>query len=259
VATRDDLAALLTARGLPAERLIMAYGDWRRARGFLDDGPLTGPAQNGLGVDYYRSLSPGTLQNLAAAGDLAAMLLVGGSKFQKDQSGALEAFVRSSYAGSAQGMLAASETFRALAVASISKPDLIADRRLVALRRGKPDQDLRVDALAWSLAAIRQHGPAVVDANLLKGMEQIQSELPPGEVDAACAQSAAIFAEHRERQVQGGDLPPVFATPANLYARLPCGKGSAALAPPPIMSRCESVAAADGGGAALDVWICPES
>lgn len=238
LATTRDLNDFLAARGLPADALIAAYASWRRNRGFLDSDTLAGPAPGGLGSDYYQSLSTATLTGMARAGDLAASLVLAGRLYAQSPARALEEFIRGSHAGSAQGMLAAGEV-------------------LGAMPRPESGADPRAAGLAWTLAAVRQHGPAVVEPAVMSRIEQWEAQLAPDELRLACEMSVDLFTEHRARQVPEGELPPVFVMPVSLYNRLPCRDADTAIKPPDALARCEALAADDRDAAPVEVRLCP--
>ena len=257
---RDDLAALLKARGLDPDRAIADLQAWRERRGFLGPDPmnLTGLAQGQSRGEYYATLDPATLANLAASGDVGALQTLAGSRLQKDPAGAIEDYSRAAELGSAASMLAISSTMRALA--QFPADGVGVEEKLAAqlrrLRGGDQSRDLRGDALAWSLAAVRQYGPAVIDRSTLAWIETSARDLPADTVTRACGQSLAIMADLTARGAPAGDLPPVFSTEQGLYDRLPCGKSPVPISPPTDIEQCESSEARDLFGQPVSVWTC---
>jgi hypothetical protein len=257
---REDLAALLTARGLDPDQSIAALQAWRESRGFF--GPdalnLTGLAPGNTRSDYYTSLDLATLRALADSGDLGAVQAVADRSLADDPLAAIDGYRRAAGLGSAAAMLAISSTLRSLAQFPTGEGQM--EERLAAqlrqLRGSEPDRDLRTDALAWSLAAVRQYGPAVADRGTLAWVEATASALPPDTVTRACGQSLAIMADLAARGAPGADLPPVFSAEANVYERLPCRDTPAPVSPPADISRCEPTAARDQFGQPVAVWTC---
>jgi hypothetical protein len=260
VRDRSDLVALLEARGLDPERAIADLQAWRERRGFLGPDPmnLTGLAPGESRGEYYATLDPATLANLAASGDVGALQTLAGSKLRKDPAGAIADYSRAAGLGSAAAMLAISSAMRGLA--QFPADGVGVDEELAAqlrrLRGGDQTRDLRGDALAWSLAAIRQYGPGVIDRSTLAWIETSARDLPADTVTRACGQSLAIMADLTARGAPPGDLPPVFSTEPGLYDRVPCGKSPVPISPPPDIDQCESTAARDRFGQPVTVWTC---
>ncbi|MBL8226365.1 MAG: hypothetical protein JNM50_13660 [Chromatiales bacterium] len=257
---RDDLAALLKARGLDPDRAIADLQAWRERRGFLGPDPmnLTGLTPGQSRGEYYATLDPATLANLAASGDVGALQTLAGNRLQKDPAGAIEDYSRAAGQGSAAAMLAISSTMRALAqfpADGVGVDEQLADQ-LRRVRGGDQSRDLRGDALAWSLAAVRQYGPGVIDRSTLAWIETSARDLPAETVTRACGQSLAIMADLTARGAPAGDLPPVFGTEQGLYDRLPCGSSPVPISPPAGIERCEATEARDLFGQPVSVWTC---
>jgi hypothetical protein len=257
---RDDLVALLKARGLDPDRALADLQAWRERRGFLGPDPmnLTGLAPGQSRAEYYATLDPATLASLAASGDVGALQTLAGSRMQKDPAGAIEDYRRAAGQGSAAAMLAISSALRAFSRFPASGEGIDAGiaEQMRLLRGGDQTRDLRGDALAWSLAAVRQYGPGVIDRSTLAWIETSARDLPADTVTRACGQSLAIMADLTARGAPTGDLPPVFGTEQGLYDRLPCGTSPVPISPPAGIEQCESTPARDAFGQPLSVWTC---
>jgi hypothetical protein len=257
---RDDLAALIKARGLDPDQSIAALQAWRESRGFFgaDALNLTGLVPGNTRSEYYANLDLATLRALADGGELGAVQALADRSLESDPVGAIEGYRRAAGLGSAAAMLAISSTLRSLAQFPTAEGQL--DEPLAGqlrkLRGNEPGRDLRTDALAWSLAAVRQHGPAVADRSTLAWIEATTRTLPADTVTRACGQSLAIMADLAASGTPGGDLPPVFSTEANVYDRLPCGDSPVPVSAPAGLGRCESLPARDPFGQPVAVWTC---
>ena len=244
ISNRDELAAVLAARGLDADRLIAGYQDWRASHGYLDADALTRVTGETPPAEAYATLDSSTLKALADSGELGAIQAYAASSRSRDPSTALEYFGRATRLGSAAAMGE---------VASI-----YADQP-TELRRPDPEKDLRQNSLAWTLAAIRQYGPAVATPSGLGLAEDLARSPDNGFLVAACGKSLAILADLSAATAgkNNTSLPPVFLAERNLYDRLPCRDTPAPVTPPRALEGCASSPAIGGDGRPVDLWICP--
>lgn len=242
------------------DRAIADLQAWRERRGFLgpDEMNLTGVPPGQSRAEYYATLDAATLASLAASGDPGALQTVAGSRLQDDPVGAIEDYRRAAALGSAAAMLAVSSALRAYATfpTSADAIDGTVAEQMRRLRGDDPTRDLRGDALAWSLAAVRQYGPGVIDRSTLAWIETSARDLPADTVTRACGQSLAIMADLAARGAPTDDLPPVFGTESRLYERLPCGASPVPITPPASLGQCESTASRDRFGQPVTVWTC---
>jgi hypothetical protein len=261
--SRADLEAVLEEQGLNPAQALARYQDWRVANGFLGPDALAGIDPGSAPVDTYQAMDTNTLKSMADAGDVAAMQVYAGTNLPRDPFTALRYLGRASEAGSAAAALEIAALMRSLA--TVPTADAQGDpefaRRLLELRGGQPDADLREDALAWTLTALRQAGPLAGNAEQLAWMKGAAAELGPERLLAACTRSLGILGDLAARRSAQGwsapTLPPAFIAEDRLYDDLPCNGTPAAVVPPREMSACRKSPITDGAGQARSLWICP--
>jgi len=263
--SRADLAGILASRDLDADRLIEAWQTWRVARGFLGDNPLTGVTRERSLVDTYARLDDLTLAQMAEAGELGALQEQAARLEGVDSIGAVGKYQAAAQRGSAEAMFGASRAL--LGVAALQAEDTSADPELTATlqewRNMDGSTDIRQEALAWALAAVRTDGAAVLDGSRLAQIENLARELDEDQLRMACAESLAYFGGYRGLSggtgIRRGVPPPVFISAPGIYERLPCGDTAAPITPPQPMKKCQVTPVQDGSGRRQDLWICPEN
>ena len=263
VSTRDELAQVLKARGLDAEKLIGGYRDWRLARGFLGADPLAGITAENAPSQAYAAMDRSTQKALADSGDLGAIQAYAAGSLPGDPFTAVKYYGHASELGSAAAMAQVANVLADLGdlqpgAAQNDRP--FADK-LLALRGGNPDRDLRQDAVAWTLASIRQYGPIVATPSNMELVEDLAPNPDKAVAMAICGQSLAILAS-LSAATAGKDtaaLPPVFLTEKNLYDRLPCRDTPAPVSPPRALEACTSSPAIGSNDQPVELWICPEN
>jgi len=240
ISTRDEFRQALAARGLDGEKALVAYQDWRLARGYLDADPLTGVTPDNAPAGIYAAMDRASLRSLADSGDLGAMQAYAAGSLPGDPATALEYYGRASRLGSAAAM------------------DGIA--ALLALGDGSTAES-RTTAMAWTLAAIRLHGPIVATPDNLALVTGLESDPDPTLIATVCARSLAILADLRATGTgqDSGALPPAFVTERNLYDRLPCRDTPAPVMAPRALARCTPTPAVGGNNQPAELWICEEN
>lgn len=265
VASRDDLAKALKARGLDPDKLIAGYQQWRVARGFLGADPLAGVTPGNAPMQVYATMDYTTLKSLVDSGDVGALQAHAAGSLSGDPFTAIEYYRRASEHGSAAAMAGMAEALASLStvsMADVQNDQSVADR-LLAIRGGDPNRDLRRDAVAWTLASIRQYGPAVANAANLELVQGWGRSTDQAMLTAICGQSLAILADltAATAATAGRDaaaLPPVFVTQKGLYDRLPCGDTPAPVTPPRALAACTSSPAIGSNNEPVELWICPQ-
>lgn len=261
--SRADLAGILAGRDLDADRLIDAWQAWRVARGFFDESPLTGVSRANSIADTYARMDDLTLAQMVEAGELAALQEEASRRESVDSIGALSRYITTAQRGSAAAMFGASRAL--LAVAALQAEDTSADpelnAQLLKWRNMDGSRNIRQEALAWALAAVRTDGAAVLDGSRLAQIESLARELNEDQLRMACAESLAFFGGYRGFDggsgLPRGQPPPVFVSAPGVYERLPCGDTAAPITRPQPMQNCLSTPAQDGSGQPVDLWICP--
>ena len=245
VASRAELARGLADRGLDPDRLLDGYREWRLAHGYLEADPVSGIHAGESPAAQYRAMDPELRKTLADAGDLGALQAQAEASLPRDPFTALDAYGKASRLGSAGAM----EQIAAIYASGNE-----------SLRKATPDDDLRQQAAAWALAAIRQYGPAVATDRLL-GIAAYLEEADPAVVAAACARSLAIMvdinvATSTSGRPSGNGQPPVFLTEPDLYDRLPCRDTPAPVTPPRGLADCKATPAVGAGDRPMELWVC---
>lgn len=263
ITTREELAEVLKARGLDADRLINRYQDWRAERGFLGGDLLAGVrAQDSLS-SVYTAMDRTTQKSLADQGDLGAMQAYAAGSLPGDPFTAIEYYRLASELGSAAAMAGLARVLADVGAKPMSDfaNDTAFAEQLLALRGGNPARDLRLDAAAWTLASIRQYGPILATPDNLKVVDRVAQTADPATLSSICGQSLAILGA-LSAATAGKDpsaLPPVFISETELYDRLPCRDTPAPVTPPRTLAACESSPAVGSDNRPVELWICPGS
>lgn len=263
--SRAELAALLASRDLNPDRLINDWQAWRMARGFFAASDFTGVSRENSTAELYARMDDVTLAQMGEAGELGALQEEAARREAVDSIGALSRYMAAAQQGSAAAMFGASRAL--LGVAALQGEDTSADPELATTlrewRNMDGSTDIRQEALAWALAAVRTDGAAVLEGSRLQQIESLARELDEEQLRMACAESLAYFGGYRGRDggsgIPRGMPPPVFVTAKGVYKRLPCGDTAAPITPPRRMQNCQSIPAQDARKQAVEVWICPEN
>ena len=263
ISTRDEFIRALNAAGRDGEKLLAAYRDWRTARGYLGADSLTGVTAEGAPSEVYAAMDRATQKSLADAGDLGAMQAYAAGSLPGDPVTAVEYYGRAAEMGSAAAMAEIADVLSDIADQDPGGPgnDPTFPGRLLALRGSDPNRDLRLDAAAWALAAIRQHGPIVATPASLALTQELERNPDKALLTAVCGKSLAILADLSAANT-GRDttsLPPAFVAEKDLYARLPCRDTPAPVTPPRTLERCAPTPAVGGNNQPVDLWICEEN
>lgn len=263
VSTRAELIQTLNARGLNGEKLLSRYAEWRVARGFLGADPLAGTTAENAPAQVYAAMDRATQKSLADSGDLGAIQAYAAGSLPGDPFTAVEYYGRASELGSAAAM---GQIANVLAdIGGLEMGDVMNDRpfadKLLALRGGNPDRDLRQDSVAWTLASIRQYGPILATPGSMELVEGLGRSTDKELLTAICGQSLAILASLSAATAgkDSGSLPPVFVTERNLYSRLPCQDTPAPVTQPRALEACTSSPAIGSYNQPVELWICPEN
>jgi TPR repeat protein len=263
ISTREEFIRALEAGGRNGEKLLAAYQDWRVARGYLGADPLTGVTAENAPSQVYAAMDRATQKSLADSGDLGAMQAYAAGSLSTDPVTAIEYYGRAAEQGSAAAMVEIAAVLASIEATNPGGPgtDPTFPQRLLALRGGDPGRDLRLDAAAWTLAAIRQHGPAVATPAGLTLAQELERSPDPAALTMACGKSLAILADLSAANA-GRDtsaLPPVFVAEQDLYGRLPCRDTPAPVMPPRALAGCSSSPAIGNASQPIELWICAEN
>lgn len=263
ITTRDELAQVLKARGLDADRLISRYQDWRADRGFLGADVLAGVSEQDSLSSVYTVMDRSTQKSLADTSDLGAIQAYAAGTPAGDPFTAIEYYRRASEMGSAAAMAGLAGVLAAIGdqpMAEAQKDPAFANR-MQALRGNDPTRDLRRDGVAWTLASIRQYGPILATPDDLERIERLRRSTDKETVAVICGQSLAILAalSAATAEIDTSRLPPVFIAEKDLYTRLPCRDTPAPVAPPRALEACTASPAIGSNNRIVELWICPET
>ena len=241
VSDRDELIRILNARGLDGEKLLAGYQEWRVTHGFLGADLLAGVSAEDAPAQVYAAMTRDTQKTLADSGDLGAIQAYAAGTLPGDPFTAIEYYSRASKLGSAAAMGEISAI-------------------LAAIGDGT-GRDLRKDAVAWTLASIRQYGPMLATPRNMALMEELGRNPDKDQITITCGRSLAILADLSAATSarNGGSLPPVFVAEKSLYDRLPCRDTPAPVTPPRALAACAATPARNAAGQPVELWICPES
>jgi TPR repeat protein len=201
-----------------------------------------------------------TQKSLADSGDLGAMQAYAAGSLPGDPVTAVEYFGRAAAMGSAAAMAEVADVLADIGDQVPGGPgnDPTFPGRLLALRGGDPNRDLRPDAVAWVLAAIRQHGPIVAAPASLALVQELERNPDNTVLAAVCGRSLAILADLSAANAgrDTASLPPAFVAEKDLYDRLPCRDTPAPVMPPRALERCTSSPAVGSNNQPVELWIC---
>ncbi|MEO8224621.1 MAG: hypothetical protein ABI661_07425 [Gammaproteobacteria bacterium] len=265
IGSRAEMAAFLTARGLNAERILNEYQAWREARGFFDAGPLANPLGTESPAGAYARLDASELREKLESDELPAIQEDAVRTEAVDSQGALAKYMGAAQKGSTAAMFGVSRTLDR--IADLQREDASSDPELAARLRDWRNMDgstdIRQEALAWSLAALRIDGPAVLDRKRLAQVEAMAKQLTADQQRLACAESSRFFGGYRANnggsEYPRGVPPPVFVAEPDLKERLPCRDTDNPVNPPRSHERCQSFPARDATDRLIEIWICPEN
>jgi len=261
ITTSEEFVRALDARGLDGARALAAYREWRVGRGYLGPDPLAGVPAEAAPEQVYAVMDRPTQLALADSGDLGATQAYAAGSLPADPVTAVEYYGKAASRGSAAAMLEVATVLAGIGDQQPGGPgnDPTFARRLLALRGGDPLRNLRLDAMAWTLAAIRQHGPAVATPSALALTADLGRNPDKDIVAAVCGRSLAILADLRASasgQQDPDALPPAFLAERDLYERLPCRDTPAPVMPPRALAGCSASPALADGDRPVELWVC---
>ena len=258
------LLMLLDASGVDGEAAVTVARRWLQERGFLGANEPLGIGAADAPVFYYESLDSQTLESMAQNDDMGALQTLAARSLVVDPFAATDLYTRAAAVGSEFAMLQLGslfESFSSIAAANVTVDPEYA-RNLRRLRASRHDRDLREDALAFALAAIRGGDLPIVQPEILDWVNRMADELEPQQLSDACQRSARIFFEMSAVRRSRGQLrlsprpPPVFITVPDLGANLPCGRTPSPVDPVLDTSGCR-VQLVQDRSRELELYICP--
>lgn len=267
IADHAALRAELAARGIAPDAPLQGWRDWLAQRGFYGELPLLGIDAERARERFYDHLEPAALDELAAQADLGALQRLASQRRLSDPPAAVALYRRAVDQGSTAAMLELSALYDTLA--RMSDDDWPGERpdpaMLDELDGEGPARDLREEALAWLLAALRDGGEALADPDRLDWARGMAATLEPTRRNAACSRSVTLFLQATVARRSAGlppvrrAPPPLFVAAAGLTGDDPCAGTTAPLEPVLDLADCAAEPAMDARGRELRLWVCPSA
>lgn len=259
-----ELLVFLTARGVDGESAIAGSARWLHERGFSGINTLLGVTEENAPGIALQSLDDATLQTMLEAGDSGASQAMASRVLFTDPFAALDLYRTAAGQGSVYAILRIASLLESLG--DISLDDFVADpaylQKLVDLRSRDSDQGPKISAFSHALAAARDGGMPVIDAEMLSWLQRLSSEFSESEQRSACERSTQLFFEFGTKRRQKGlrpistDPPPVFLSIPDLESQLPCRATSDPVIQLLDLSQCSHTAVEDERGDRMNLNIC---
>ena len=266
ITTHAELIAFLDGRDYNGRLLVDQAAGWYGARGFLGANELLGITIDNSPATYYETFDLPTLHAMSESGDANATQTLAHMAMFSDPFAALELYRKAVSQGSVYAGIKIADS---LSFFSDTKRggDRNFARQFRELQRSTPremrGQNLKIETYATLLSAMGDGGPPIIDTELLDWSTSLESALPADVRESACRRSAEIIAENGAARRANGvaplstQPPPVFLSPPDREARMPCATTGYPLVAMMNLSGCvvESVIGPDGTEALLH--ICP--
>lgn len=256
----EHFSGLLAEKGLDADKAIEQYRNWRFVRGFLGVDVQLGIGYDDAPARYFETLVDDVLAAAASDEEIGALQELAARSIDTDLPGSIDLYRRAATQGSTHAMLQIAwvmDAFGEVAQARASQDRGNGDP-LHFLQQYSASGDLKLEAIAWVLAAIRDGGASVARPDVLGWIEASDALL----FDRACEQSIDIMIKvGLSRRAAGRDPvsldpPPVFMRPADLYDRLPCKNSVVPIEPLVEAEECVVSPVVNARGSARQLWIC---
>ena len=199
--------------------ILDGYADWSDARGFSGHNRLFVAPES---TSPHASVADdeAELRALSDAGDAAASQALATQQLFVDLFSAIELFRRAAEQGSTFALLRIGSLLEALDAAETTPEttDPEQRRRIVEFIGQGTDNNLRLTAFSYVVAAIRDGGAPIVDSALLAWLERLHAETTNDERAAVCEWSERTLLEIARARVRWGKptvttvAPPVFFT-----------------------------------------------
>ncbi len=256
----QHFSGLLSEKGLDAANAIEQYRNWRHMRGFLGIDVRLGIGYDDAPARYFETLDDDVLADAVTTEDIGALQELAARNINTDPLVTVDLYRRAAIRGSTNAMLQIAWLMDAFG--EVAQAKSLQDRgyggQLQRLQQYSVSGDLKLEAMAWVLAAIRDGGASVARPDVLGWIEASDSLL----LDRACEQSVDIMIKvGLSRRAVGRDPvslqpPPVFMRPADLYDQLPCKDSGAPIEPLVDAEECVVFPVANSRGEARQLWIC---
>jgi hypothetical protein len=235
VATTADLHAFLDQQGaengIDSTAILNGYAEWSDARGFTGRNRLFGTADTAPS-DALTANDEDVLRARSNTGDAAASQALAARVLFVDLFDAIDHFRRAAEQGSTFALLRIGSLLEALDATETDNEmaDPAQRQRVADLTEHGVDNSLRLTALGYVVAAIRDGGAPVVDRALLTQLDRLHDETTNDEWVAVCEWSERTLLNIARARIRWGKpavvtvAPPIFFSVPDLADRLPCGR-----------------------------------
>jgi len=261
---RDFLDRQGAGNGIDATAILDDYADWSDARGFTGRNRLFGTADTAPS-DVFTANDEDVLRTRSDAGDAAASQALAEHILFVDLYSAIELFRRAAEQGSTFALLRIGSLLEALDATGTGYE--IADpaqrQRVVDLTEQGVGNSLRLTALGYVVAAIRDGGAPVVDGALLMQLDRFHDETTSDEWAAVCEWSERTLLDIAKTRIRWGKpavvtvAPPIFFSVPDLDDRLPCGRTAYPIDNLMDLTHCTITPVRNADDEALDLHLCP--
>ena len=209
--------------------LLEGYADWSDARGFTGENRLFGVAENAPSATFIAG-DEAELRARSAAGDAAASQALAAGMLFDDLFVTIELLHTAAEQGSTFALLRIGALFEALDAAGTAEiaADPAQRQKVAGLAGQGVGNSLRLTALGYVIAAIRDAGAPIVDRALLEWLARLNADTTSDERTAVCAWSEHTLLDiagariRRGRPAVATTAPPVFFAVPDFTDRLPC-------------------------------------
>ena len=260
----DALVELLERRGFDAGKLIADSIAWHRALGFNGPLPLLGKTDVSSRQADLDRLDDDSLRVLSRR-DTSALQALAARLAPTDPFAALELYEQAAERGSVYALLQNASLRQTLGDVAAAKAgaDPEFNRRIAALSDASTGGSLRESAFAAAMAAIRDAGIPVIDAEMLRWTQSMARDLPTDRLEPACAAAEDNYLRYGALRRQQGLAPLRVAPPAvfvslpDVAGQIPCADTSHPLQFTLNLSTCGSELVADAAGRLMTLYVCP--
>ncbi len=217
VTSYDEFVTTLDQMGRDGRQVLADSARWYQSRGFLGAAPLLGIGTDDAPLIYYESLDDATLSGLMDRGDMAAAQALASRQSLQEPLKAIHTYETAAGLGSTYALLQLASLYDTFS--TIDAPELDNWRDQARTPDTGPGS-LKLRALAYLLAALRDGGPPLASERLLEWAGRLDAVLPAEQRAQACISSEKLFVEFSSQRRRHG-LPPVRSKPPPAFLTVP--------------------------------------